>query len=49
MYSLYNGAQMCFPSHIQYTLPIPLSHPRHESFKPAKQAISQDVTSSDGI
>jgi hypothetical protein len=52
MYSFYNGAQMFLPpsnTNIQYTLPIPLSHPHHESFKPAKQAVSQDITSSDGI
>jgi hypothetical protein len=35
--------------YIQSTLPIPLSHPRHKNFTTAKQEVSQDVTSRDGI
>jgi len=38
-----------YNTYIQYTLPIPLSHSRHEIFKTAKQEVSKDTTSRDGI
>jgi len=38
-----------YNTYIQYTLPIPLSQPRHEIFKTPKQEVSQDVTSRDGM